>query len=187
MVCVRIDSAAQVNCGRGSDGDAILAVVYSTAVGQDVDVCALWSELAVTLCHGPQVVSLSAPPCVPSTHPPLIALPLCRRDKRRRDTLDRAGGTGIGMSRPELWLRTPPPLSGLPKPGAAKSTQGEDEEKWVEPRATHLCKVFADVFRRHAQVMAEGAGIACLTGALPEELARYMRGVCAIGGGGGSC
>lgn len=39
---------------------------------------------------------------------------------------------------------------------------------------THLCKVFADVLGSGAQIVAEGTGIASLTGALTEELARYV-------------
>lgn len=42
----RVQAAAEV---EGSDGDAILAVVDTPAVGKDVDVCALWTEFTVSL------------------------------------------------------------------------------------------------------------------------------------------
>lgn len=40
--------------------------------------------------------------------------------------------------------------------------------------AVSLCKVFADVLGSGAQIVAEGTGIASLTGALTKELARYV-------------
>lgn len=43
---------------------------------------------------------------------------------------------------------------------------------------TYLGKVLADVFGCGTEVVAEGAGIASLTGTLAKELARDVRGIC---------
>lgn len=42
----RVQSAAEVEWG---DGDAILAIVDTPSVGEDVDICALWAEFTVSL------------------------------------------------------------------------------------------------------------------------------------------
>jgi hypothetical protein len=44
--------------------------------------------------------------------------------------------------------------------------------------ATYLGKVLADVLRRGSEIVTKGTGIAGLAGALSEELARDMSGVC---------
>lgn len=41
-----VQAASEVERG---DGDAILAIVDTPSVGKDVDVCALWTEFAVSL------------------------------------------------------------------------------------------------------------------------------------------
>lgn len=55
-----------------------------------------------------------------------------------------------------------------------------------EISGTHLCKVFAHGLGGDAEVVAEGARIASLAGALAVELARNMRCVCERGAGPGS-
>jgi hypothetical protein len=44
-----VTGAADEVDGRGADGDTVLAVVDATTVGENVDVCAFRTELAVTL------------------------------------------------------------------------------------------------------------------------------------------
>lgn len=51
----RVQSAAEVEWG---DSDAILAIVDTPSVGEDVDVCALRTEFTVSLCSACQYAAV---------------------------------------------------------------------------------------------------------------------------------
>lgn len=56
-VCHGVEAIAKVDWGHG---DAILAIVDTTAIRQDVNVCAFGAELAVALCVYMESVSITA-------------------------------------------------------------------------------------------------------------------------------
>lgn len=75
-----------------------------------------------------------------------------------------------GSRREDLW-------AGNLAPGAPGRRIATGRRNGPAEDVTYLSKVFADGLRGGADVVAEGAGIACLAGTLPEELAGNMRGI----------